>query len=95
MSIRLVSDRITPSLRRLEKQLVNLPRLMHQEWLRNTPVASGNAKRQTTLNDKTITARYDYAQRLDRGYSKQNPRGMSEPVREFIQRYLNQVLRKT
>jgi hypothetical protein len=68
---------------------------MHREWLTNTPEASGNAKRKTTLNDKTITARYDYAERLDRGYSKKKPRGMSEPVRAFIQKYLNQVLRKT
>lgn len=45
-----------------------------------TPKDTGNAKRNTRTKGKVISAEYDYAGRLDEGYSKQAPRGMSGPT---------------
>lgn len=56
-----------------------------------TPIKSGNARRNTTLHNDSIHAQYPYAQRLDKGYSKQAPDGMTLPTDEFIRKYLQKV----
>ena len=50
-------------------------------YFRNqTPIRSGNAKNRTKQEGKLkIGARYPYAGRLDEGWSKQAPKGMTEP----------------
>jgi hypothetical protein len=53
-----------------------------------TPVKTGNARRNTHLTGDTIQGDYAYATRLDRGYSKQAPNGMSAPTERFIQDYI-------
>lgn len=61
-----------------------------------TPIRSGNARRKTRLtSDFEIITNYPYAQRLDEGWSKQSPNGMSEPtvkkIRQLISSYLNKI----
>jgi hypothetical protein len=53
-----------------------------------TPIRSGNARSNTRLSQNDISANYPYAQRLDRGYSKQAPRGMTQPTDEYIVRWI-------
>ena len=60
----------------------------YQTFVKNTPVRSGNARRKTKLAGNTINADYPYAQRLEEGYSKQSPRGMTEPTIEEVRRYV-------
>jgi hypothetical protein len=54
-----------------------------------TPIRSGNARSRTSLSGDTIYADYPYATRLDNGYSRQAPAGMSKPtdahMKQFIQ----------
>ena len=50
-----------------------------------TPVKSGNARRKTTTQGKSIVSDYAYAGRLDTGYSRQAPKGMSGPTIKYIQ----------
>jgi hypothetical protein len=58
-------------------------------FVKNTPVRSGNARRNTRLvQKKTIVANYPYAERLDEGYSRQSPKGMTEPTQDYIQKTL-------
>lgn len=57
-------------------------------FYKNTPVRSGNARRNTELRRDEIQARYPYAQRLDEGYSKQSPKGMVEPTIKWLQEYV-------
>lgn len=52
-----------------------------------TPIRSGNARSNTTLRNDTIYADYPYAQRLDEGWSKQAPRGMTAPTEEYMRKY--------
>lgn len=59
---------------------------------RITPRDTGNARRNTRLKDKQILADYGYAGKLDEGWSKQAPIGMSDPSIDFFERDLNERL---
>lgn len=54
-----------------------------------TPVKTGNARRNTHLTGDSIQGDYPYATRLDNGYSKQAPNGMSRPTQQFVQDYIS------
>jgi len=65
---------------------------IYREFVKNTPVQSGNARQHTSMNGKSIVANYPYAQVLDDGrkYSEgrykgstQAPQGMTKPTEEF------------
>jgi hypothetical protein len=70
-----------------------LPALAYQQWLKNTPIKTGNARRKTRLNRMTIQAQYPYAERLNEGASKQAPDGMSEPVKQYIETEIRKIMR--
>jgi hypothetical protein len=59
-----------------------------------TPIRSGNARRSTYLRKTTISAEYPYAERLDEGYSKQAPKGMTTPTEKEVQRLVDVFVRK-
>ena len=61
-----------------------------------TPIDSGNARRKTTYTARrlTITGNYPYAERLDTGYSKQAPKGMTDPSLVFLERELKSEFAK-
>jgi len=71
-----------------------LPREAYDEFRKYTTVRSGNAFRNTTLRGNTIDANYPYAQRLDDGYSQLNPQGMTEPTEKFLEKRVNDLIRK-
>ena len=62
----------------------------YNKFYATTPIRTGNARSNTDLIKNEIEANYPYAQRLDDGYSKQAPRGMTEPTREYIRKYIKQ-----
>lgn len=66
----------------------------YREFVRRTPVRSGNARNSTRLNGNEIQADYPYAGRLDHGYSRQAPTGMSKPTIVYIQNYIKKQLGK-
>lgn len=77
----------------LRERLDTLPREAHTEFIKNTPKRSGNARRNTRLQDNKIIADYAYSQRLDEGYSKQAPEGMTKPTEQWIQREVDRRLK--
>lgn len=86
---------ITPALKRIQQDLQNLPKEVYQEFVSVTPKKTGNARAKTRLaNNRKIQAQYPYASRLDQGWSKQAPEGMSKPTREFMKSRVRQILRK-
>ena len=93
MTVRLDKDTITPSIQRMKSALEQVPAQAYQEWVKDTPIRSGNARRKTRLNKNTIVAQYPYAQRLDEGYSKQAPTGMTKPVTKFVQAQMAKIMR--
>jgi hypothetical protein len=78
---------------KLVKQLDDLPEEAHKEFIKNTPVRSGNARRNTVLRDTKIIADYAYSQQLDDGYSKQARQGMTEPTEQWIQKEVDRRLK--
>lgn len=64
-----------------------------------TPVRSGNARNSTSTDAKAknpvIKAKYGYAARLDEGWSKQAPKGMSKPTEdkldELVDKYISRI----
>jgi hypothetical protein len=94
MTVRLVRNNITPSLRRNQRRMEALPREAYEFWVSITPVRSGRARRSTRLSGDTIQAAYPYAQPLDSGSSSQAPDGMSGPTGNFIRRWFQRNIRK-
>jgi hypothetical protein len=93
MTVRLEKDTISPSIQRMKAALELLPREAYLEWVKDTPIRSGNARRKNRLNKNTIDAAYPYAQRLDQGLSKQAPKGMSVPVTKFVEQQMKKIMR--
>jgi len=59
-----------------------------------TPKRTGNARNKTTMRGDKIRSGYPYAGRLDEGWSKQSPDGMTEPTIEFIEDEVDKEVRK-
>jgi len=59
-----------------------------------TPIDSGNARRNTSLQGDEIHASYPYAKRLDQGWSKQAAQGMTKPTEKYIANYIDKELGK-
>lgn len=93
MSVTLTVNTITNSLKRIQKKLNQVPKEAYKEFVQETPIRSGNARRKTRLQGKTINANYPYAKRLDEGYSKQAPEGMSKPTEDFIKQRVAAILK--
>ena len=71
-----------------------LPKQAHQEFVALTPIArvnGGNARRRTRLNNNIITADYPYATRLNDGYSRQAPQGMTDPWTKWMAQQLRKI----
>lgn len=80
-------------IRALTKIISDLPELAHEEFVKNTPIRSGNARNRTELRGNSIVANYPYSQRLEDGWSKQAPDGMIKPTEEWIQREVDRRLK--
>ena len=93
MSVTLTVNKMTSSLQKIQKKLDNLPKEAFTEFVKDTPIRSGNARRKTKLSGSKIIAGYSYAKRLDDGYSKQSPQGMTKPTEDFIQKRTQQILK--
>lgn len=102
MSVKLTVNKMTNSLKKIQKKLDKLPKEAFKEFVKNTPVKSGNARRNTRLVGNTIKADYQYAEVLDKGRhmtnrgmrgSEQAPKGMSIPTEEFIQERITKILK--
>lgn len=78
--------------KKIKNDLAQLPHDSLLEFQKLTPIRSGNARRRTQLrNQKTIVADYPYAQRLDTGYSRQAPNGMTQPFARWFQQRVAKI----
>jgi len=64
-------------------------------FVRQTPIRSGNARRNTSVQrlQKRIVADYPYSERLDNGWSRQAPDGMVNPTIEFIEKEVQKKIK--
>ena len=73
----------------LQRRFENAPKEGAKFFKSITPIRTGNARSKTKLKKQNeITADYKYAGRLNKGYSRQAPDGMSEPTCEFLKHYI-------
>ena len=92
--IKKLTNRIDPRMKRIQKNFGRLAKEAYGEFKKVTPIKSGNAKRNTNFNNKdTISGDYNYANRLNAGYSKQAKDGMTEPTIDFIKDEVSKILR--
>lgn len=88
----------TRDVNRMFDDLEDMPKDVIKEsfkfYRKETPVKSGNARNKTKLRRDTIESKYPYAGRLDEGWSKQAPKGMTEPTMDFIDNEIDKEVRK-
>lgn len=60
----------------------------YDRFKNHTPYRKGNARKNTKKTNNNIIADYPYAKRLEEGYSKLAPKGMTEPTIADIRRYI-------
>jgi hypothetical protein len=94
MSLKLRVDNISPSLSKIQSSIPNVVQSTYRHFVSITPKDTGNARNKTRLQGNTINADYAYAQRLDKGWSKQAPKGMVAPTILFLERALRRIVRK-
>lgn len=95
IKLKKISDSVSFSLRRMQSRLSKLPAETYDFFVKITPKDTGNARRKTRLvKNKTIATNYPYAQRLDEGWSRQAPQGMTRPTEKWLRRRIEQIMRK-
>lgn len=85
-----ITNRLNKVLKTINTEKVS--QVAYKAFVKNTPVRSGNARRNTKKQGKVINADYPYAQRLEEGYSQQAPNGMTEPTIEEVRAYVFSTL---
>ena len=95
MKITINKSKVDKLFKKLEVLPEEVMQSAHEFFVAKTPKREGNARRNTTYKKLKIDARYPYAGRLDEGWSKQAPRGMTEPtlneLDKFIQSYIGRI----
>ena len=93
-TIKLVFDKITPSLNKIDKGLDELPKIAFNAFKGATPIDKGYARNNTKLKRNIIDADYNYASTLNSGSSRQAPQGMLPATDKAIRKALNKIFRK-
>jgi hypothetical protein len=86
------SRKIQAALQKKQQQLSTIPSLAYRFFVSVTPRRSGNARRRTRLQSDIINADYPYAQRLNRGWSRQAPKGMTQPLVQYLRKLVRQIM---
>ena len=76
----------------IARRLPEIVDVAYDEFVKETPVRSGNARRSTNLRRNVIDAGYDYANRLNQGWSSQSPQGMTDPTVDAIRSHVQGIL---
>jgi hypothetical protein len=85
------TNNIKRRLRKIEREFPKIRSEAAKEFKDITPKDTGNARRNTTLKGNEIQANYPYANRLNQGWSKQAPDGMTKATIEFIRRLIRRI----
>ena len=94
ISLKIGVDKISTNVKKKIAQLDAVPAQAYTFFKAHTPIKTGNARSRTTLKKDTIVAAYPYAQRLDDGYSRQAPDGMTKPTEAFVQKAVDKIMKR-
>ena len=91
MTLRRLSNNIDRRIKKVNDRLKTIPADAAAVFRGVTPIDTGNAKRSTKLKNTSIVADYDYANRLNTGYSRQAPGGMTDPTIKYIRDQISKI----
>lgn len=100
MNVSVNSD-IQNMLKKVKRELQKVPQEAYDFFVKQTPVKTGNARRNTKFQNGVIKANYQYAEVLDKGRhmtsrgmrgSEQAPVGMTKPTEDFIKNRVNKIM---
>ena len=94
LKIKVNTQQVESMFNDLEKMPKSVMKDAFRFYKNETPVRSGNARNKTKLRNKQIKSGYPYAGRLDEGWSKQAPKGMTEPTLDEIDNIIDKELRR-
>ena len=94
ISLKVGANKITTNIKKKVAQLNAVPGQAYTFFKAHTPIRTGNARSRTVLKKDTIIAAYPYAQRLDDGYSRQAPDGMTKPTEAFVQKATDAIMKR-
>lgn len=67
----------------------------YPKYRKDTPIRTGNARKNTKRRaPNKIASNYPYAGRLDDGWSKQSPKGFTEPAIENIEEFVEKTIKR-
>lgn len=92
MRFKIVTQNISRDLDRIRRELPSIAKDAHKEFVRVTPIDSGNARQSTKLRRNIISAAYAYANRLNAGWSRQARKGMTDPTVDFLRKLVMKIL---
>lgn len=75
----------------VDRQVNRIKDFAAEEFRSITPIRTGNARNKTRRIQQGVEANYGYANRLNDGYSKQAPDGMTKPTVEAIQAFVRRI----
>jgi hypothetical protein len=87
-------------LKRLQKDIDDAIATSMQDtfkyYRQETPVRGGNARNKTKFNKgrNSINSNYDYAGRLDSGWSKQSPKGFTKPSLDYLEKQITRKFKR-
>lgn len=91
-TVRRLTNNIPTRANKLKREFDNLKRKGHHQFVKETPIDTGNARRSTKLKGNEIQANYDYSIKLEKqAHSRQAPRGMSEPTIDYLRKEIKKI----
>lgn len=94
ITLKIGVDKISTNIKKKIAQLDAVPDQAYTFFKAQTPIRTGNARSRTVLKKDTIVAAYPYAQRLDDGYSRQAPVGMTKPTEAFVKKTTDKIMKR-
>ncbi len=95
MGLRIDTRQVSKAMKKLAKMPNEVMSDAYPFLKGKTPRDKGNARNKTRYRsrDLSIRSEYGYAGRLDEGWSKQAPRGFTEPTIKEIDKLIDQYIR--
>lgn len=90
-SIKRQTFNIDRRIEKLEREFQKIKDEAHKKFVQETPIDTGNARRSTDLRGNEIQANYDYSVKLQNGYSRQAPDGMTDPTIEHVRKFIKRI----
>ena len=96
MSIKVSIDtkQFDKAMNQLEVMPIGVMKELYPYYISKTPIRGGNARNRTKLNGLNINSNYDYAGKLDSGWSKQSPDGFTAPSETQLDQLITNAVKR-